>query len=235
MLGHYLRNTASLMLAITGLLVFSVFHQKFLKKAVFTQVDSYLRENNILYDYQSGFGNSFSTDTCLIHLTDYIQNQVYKANYTGLILLDLQKAFDTFDHDILCRKLGAMGIDSVEWFRSYLSGRKQIVHVKKVDFDPLQISCGVPQDSILGPLLFLCYVNDMVASVDCKLLLYADDSALLVSDKNPKCVADKLSKELESCRQWLVDNKLSLHLVRLNVFCLTQKTNLRKSTFFSDM
>ena len=84
--------------------------------------------------------------------------------------------------------------------------------MNKVDSDPLQISCGVPQGSILGPLLFLCYVNDMVASVDCKLLLYADDSALLVSDKNPQCVADKLSKELESCRQWLVDNKLSLHI-----------------------
>ena len=102
------------MLAITGLLVFSVFHQKFLKKLFLPRFDSYLRENNILYDYQSGFRNSFSTDTCLIHLTDYIQNQVSKGKYTGLILLDLQKAFDTVDHDILCRKLGAMGIDSVE-------------------------------------------------------------------------------------------------------------------------
>ena len=75
----------------------------------------------------TGFRNSFSTDTCLIHLTDNIKNQISKGNYTGLILLDLQMAFDTVAHDILCRKLGAMGIDSVEWFRSYLSGRKQIV------------------------------------------------------------------------------------------------------------
>ena len=168
----------------------------------------------------------------MIHLTDYIQNQVSKGNYTGLILLDLQKAFDTVDHDILCRKLGAMGIDYVEWFRSYLSGRKQIVHVNKVDSDPLQISCGVPQGRILGPLLFLCYVNDMVASVDCKLLLYVDDSALLVSDKIPQSVADKLSKEVESCRQWLVDNKLSLHLGKTDMFCLAQKNNLKKSTIF---
>ena len=124
---------------------------KILEKAVFVQVDSYLRENNILYGYQSGFRNSFSTDTCLIHLTDYIKNQTSNGNYTGLVLLDLQKAFDTVDHDILCRKLGAMGIDSVEWFRSYLSGRKQIVHVNRVDSDPLPISCGVPQGSILGP------------------------------------------------------------------------------------
>ena len=65
---------------------------------------------------------------------------------------------------------------------------------------------------ILGPLLFLCYVNDMPISVQCKLLLYADDSALLVSDKNPLGIGISLSKELESCRQWLIDNKLSLHL-----------------------
>ena len=81
-----------------------------------------------------------------------------------------------------------------------------------VTVDPLKFPAGFLRAVSWGPLLFLCYVNDMVASVDCKLLLYADDSALLVSDKNPQCVADKLSKELESCRQWLVDNKLSLHL-----------------------
>ena len=206
---------------------------KILEKAVFTQVDSYLREHNILYSHQSGFRKSFSTDTCLIHLTDYIQNQVSKGNYTGLVLLDLQKAFDTVDHVILCRKLKAMGIDSVEWFRSYLSGRKQIVHVNKVDSDPLQISCGVPQGSILGPLLFLCYVNDMAASVDCKLLLYADDSALLVSDKNPQCVADKLSTELESCRQWLVDNKLSLHLGKTECVLFGSKHQLKKVQSFT--
>ena len=127
-----------------------------------------------------------------------------------------------------------MGIDFMEWFRSYLSGRKQIVHVNKVDSDPIQISCGVPQGSILGPLLFLCYVNDMVASVDCKLLLYADDSALLVSDKIPQYVADKPSKELESCRQWLVDNKLSLHLGKTEyvLFGSKKNNNLKKSTLF---
>ena len=73
-------------------------------------------------------------------------------------------------------------------------------------------SCGVPQGSIVGPLLFLCYVNDMSSSVICNLLLYADDSALFTSGKDPKVISETVSKELESCRQWLIDNKLSLHL-----------------------
>ena len=81
-------------------------------------------------------------------------------------------------------------MSSVEWFRSYLCDRTQIVNVNQVDSAPLNISCGVPQGSILGPLLFLCYVNDMPISVDCKVPLYADDSALWVSGKDPKMVAD---------------------------------------------
>ena len=79
------------------------------------------------------------------------------------------------------KKLEALGVSSVDWFRSYLCGRTQIVNANQVDSAPRDISCGVPQGSILGPILFLCFVNDMLISVDCKFLLYVDDSALLVS------------------------------------------------------
>ena len=99
-----------------------------------------------------------------------------------MILLDIQKAFDSVDHQILCNKLSAMGIQSTAWFHSYLSDRKQIVHINGVESDPLANTCGVPQGSILGPLLFLCYVNDMPNSVNCLMLQYADDSALIFSD-----------------------------------------------------
>ena len=88
------------------------------------------------------------------------------------------------------------------------------------------ITCGVPQGSILGPLLFLCYVNDMPISIKCKLLLYADDSALLVSGSDPKTIADKLSEELESCRKWLMDNKLSLHLGKTEAISFGSKRKL---------
>ena len=187
---------------------------KILEKAVYNQLEEYLSEKNLIYSLQSGFRGSYSTDTCLIYLTDYIRSQMAAGKYTGMVLLDLQKAFDTVDHEILCSKLQAMGIhfDSVKWFKSYLSNRQQVVSVNQVESKPMDVTCGVPQGSILGPLLFLCYVNDMPTSVNCNLLLYADDSALFTSHKDPKIISDVLSRELESCRQWLIDNKLSLHL-----------------------
>ena len=78
----------------------------------------------------------------------------------------------------------------------------------------MSISCGVPQGSILGPVLFLCYVNDMQISIDsdCQLLLYADENVILFSHKNPEIISQKLCLQLESCPKWLVDDKLSLHL-----------------------
>ena len=147
-----------------------------------------------------------------------------------MILLNIQKAFDTVDHLILCDKLRAMGVCSVDWFKSYLSGRNQFVQVNDTYSNSSPITCGVPQGSILGPLLFLCYVNDMEISIspECKLLLYADDSAILFSHKNPEVISRKLSSELQSCSKWLVDNKLSLHLGKTECILFGSRIKLRK-------
>ena len=192
-------------------------------------MEKYLTENNILYNLQSGFRGSYSTDTCLVYLTDYIRFHISKGYFTGMVLLDLQKAFDTVDHEILCEKLKALGMQdkSVDWFKSYLTNRHQIVNVNQTASVPMKISCGVPQGSILGPLLFLCYVNDMPISVSCNLILYADDSVLFISGKDPDCISKILSQELESCRQWLIDNKLSLHLGKTETILFGSKRKLK--------
>ena len=149
-----------------------------------------------------------------------------------MVILDIQKAFDTVDHSILCKKLELMGIGCVQWFKSYLNNRKQIVSVNNASSNSGIVTCGVPQGSILGPLLFLCYINDMPLSVKCKLFLYADDSTLLVRGKQPNLIAQALSENLDMCRGWLIDNKLSLHLGKTESILFGTKRKLKDVTNF---
>ena len=99
---------------------------KILEKVVYKQLESYLVKNNLLYELQSGFRSAYSTDTCLIHLFDHIKSQTSKGLFTGMVMIDLQKAFDTVDHQILCNKLQAMGVSNIKWFESYLTGRQTV-------------------------------------------------------------------------------------------------------------
>ena len=172
----------------------------FFEKVVYDQLNTYLTDHQLLYEYQSGFRSSNSTDTCLIHRTDYIQSEQDKGNLIGMVLLDLQKKFDTVDHTILLGKLQALGIQesALKWFKAYLENSQQSVDIGRIRSAPTSVTCGVPQGSILGPLLCLGYINDMPAAVKCKLILYADDSALLVAGKNCAIIQQRLSSELES-------------------------------------
>lgn len=206
---------------------------KLLEKTAHDQLSNYLINNKLIYKFQSGFRESHSTDTGLIYLSDLLKINISKGKYTGLLLLDLQKAFDTVDHMILCEKLKAMGVGSVEWFYSYLTGRKQVVDINGHVSDPCDIRYGVPQGSILGPLLFLCYINDMSTSVSCQLLLYADDSILMVSHEDAQVVSKELGKELESCNKWMTDNKLSLHLGKTETMIVGSKSKLKRVNDFT--
>lgn len=115
-----------------------------------------------------------------------------KGNDTGMVMLHLQKAFDTVDHGILLMKLKRVGLKSpaVNWFKSYLANRKQVCKVGEALSTIIEVTCGVPQGSMLGPLLFLIYVNDMLEAVTSKIMLYADDSTLLVSGKNTRVIQE---------------------------------------------
>ena len=205
---------------------------KVFERVIYDQFDAYLTEKKLLYKFQSGFRRDFSTDTCLIHLSDYIRFQMDKGNFVGMVLLDLQKAFDTVDHDILLMKLELLGLssDAIRWFRSYVSGRQQLVDVSGTFSSQANISCGVPQGSVLGPLLFLIYVNDMSAVVKHKLLLYADDAAILVSGTNIEQVQSLLSGELEMVSEWLIGNKLSLHLGKTESILFGSKSRLKSQS-----
>ena len=204
---------------------------KIFERVIYDQVEGYLNDKNLLYGYQSGFRRGFSTDTCLTHLSDFIRFKMDEGQMVGMVLLDLQKAFDTVNHRILLMKLEAIGLhkDAVRWFQSYLSDRHQIVDVSGTLSSEASITCGVPQGSILGPLLFLIYVNDMAAVVKNKILLYADDTGILVAGKRISEIESILSNDLELISEWLVDNKLSLHLGKTESILFGSKPKLRSN------
>ena len=129
-----------------------------------------------------------------------------------MILIDLQKAFYTIDHEIFLMKLECMGFgrSTILWFKCYLDNRTFRGKIEDEYSNPGKLKCGVPQGSILGPLIFLIYVNDMPQSLDCDLLLYADDTCLGFTDKNIKTKSN-LNKNFNSLCDWFVENKLSIH------------------------
>ena len=131
---------------------------------------------------------------------------------TGVILINLQKAFDKIDHDILLQKLYAIGFskNSVNWFRSYLINRTFLVNLGNAFSQPACVSSGVPQGSILGPLLFLIYINDMSQAVKCNLFLYADDTCLVCQRKDVNEIEKQLNKDFENNCDWVVDIKVSI-------------------------
>ena len=149
---------------------------------------------------------------------------------TGMVMIDLRKAFDTSDHHILLRKLDCMGIGP-DWFWSYLSGWRQCVKVGDTISPFLDVTCGVPQGSILGPTLFLCYINDMSVALKCRLALYADNSALIASGPDSNTVADFLSEQLAQCSAWLVDNRLSLHVGKTECILFGSSRRLKGRDF----
>ena len=154
---------------------------KFLKRVIHNQTNAFLKGNNLLYNYQSGFRTNHSTNQCLSRLTGKILKGIDEGLLTGMILIDLKKAFNTINHEILFKKLKAKGFSEwcITWFQSYLSKRIFFISIENQLSDYGGISCGVPQGLILGPILFLIYVNVMPQAVDSNLLLYADDSCLM--------------------------------------------------------
>ena len=186
---------------------------KVIKKVIHDQTSTFLNSKKLLYTYQSGFRKKHSTDFCLSYLNGKILKGFDKGLMTGMILIDLQKTFDTIDHDVLLQKLYAVGFwkHTVNWFQSYLSNRSFLVNLENSFSQPASVSCGVPQGSILGPLLFLIYVNDMSQAAKCDLFLYADDTCLVCQHKDINKIENQLNEDFSNICDWFVDNKLSIH------------------------
>ena len=180
---------------------------------------AFLESHKILYKNQFGFRKNYSTNYTLMQITEKIKESVDKQNYACGIFIDLRKAFDTVNHEILLMKLEHYGIrgNMLNWFRSYLTGRQQCVCVNGTSSSYLDINCGVPQGSVLGPLLFLLYINDLPnISKILDFFLFADDTNIFYKSKSLLKLQIKLNKELRKLYLWLNINRLSLNIDKTN-------------------
>ena len=186
---------------------------KFIERIVHDQTEEFLTKNKLLHRFESGFRKNYSTNTCLGHLTDKITTGFEKGLFTGMILNDLQKAFDTIDHQILLKKMKYLGFskNTITWFKSYLYEPEFKISINTSYSSPSNLLCGVPQGSILGPLLFLLYINDLPQAVVSDSLLYADDTCIVFQHKSEIEIEKQLIRDFSSLCDWFVDNKLSIH------------------------
>ena len=176
---------------------------KVLEKLVYGQLYHYLNDNKLLSSCQSGFRSLHSTITALLEATNSWSVNIDNGFLNGVVFIDLKKAFDTIDHEIILRKMSYFGADqeSITWFQSYLSNRTQRCNVNGRLSTPRTITCGVPQGSILGPLLFLMYINDLPNCLrEASQRMFADDTNTRSSEKlTLGCLWYALHKELQRC------------------------------------
>ena len=204
------------------------------EKLVFDQLYQYMKENGMFSGDQSGFLRLFSTVTCLLKNTDDWYNGLDLGRFVGLVFIDLKKAFDTVDHEILCQKLAHYGIHHRElsWFKSYLSGRKQFCRINGVDSEIGDLETGVPQGSCLGPLLFLIYINDLPQAIqDSVVSMYADDTSLCYQSSDMTQLSEAINNDLKILDTWLQGNKLTLNVAKTHsmLLCTKQKRKILKS------
>ena len=210
---------------------------KILEKHFHKHLYSYFNENNLMCETQSGFRPNHSCSTCLINIVEYCHNQLNNDNVIGFIALDFRKAFDVLNHVILCEKLKLYGCNdnTVKWFRSYLNNRTQKVTVNNHLSSLCVLSHGVPQGSILGPLLFLIFINDLVLHCQySNVHKYADDTSLCAAGKTVADVNDSLSQDLLSIEKWCKSNKFVLNANKCSamLICTSQKRrNLNVNDF----
>ena len=188
--------------------------ENILGKLMYNRIYKFFSDNNLIYSLQFGFRQKYSTVHALISLTDTIRKNLDEGNIGCGIFVDLQKAFDTVKHDILLSKLEHYGVRDLanEWFKSYLSNRKQYLSINDYHSNLADVKFGVPQVSLLGPLLFLIYINDLSQALKfCKVHHFADDTNLIHFSKSVNRLNKHVNLNLKNLTYWLNASKIALN------------------------
>ena len=183
-----------------------------LEKCIYDQLYHYQKRNQLLYEYQFGFGENLSTELAINQIYEDFVRGAESKEITCSVFLDLKKAFDTVDHNILIKKLNCFGVRGLplKFLSSYLTNRQQYTVVHQAESSVKSVSCGVPQGTTLGPLLFLIYINDLPNACNLRIRLFADDASLTMSNKSKSLLENHMNNELIKVDKWLKTNKLSL-------------------------
>ena len=206
---------------------------KIFEKIVFNQLYNYFSEQNLFFMSQYGFRRDHSTEFATLELTNRIHEHLNNGLNPITVYMDLSKAFDTINHKILLTKLKHYGIANTEiqWFTNYLTNRFQYVTHNNIKSSLKEITTGVPQGSILGPLLFIIYINDLPSVTDLNIIQYADDTCLLIPFKHTlnqnklQSASNQINNKLNTIHKWLAANKLSLNInkTKCTIFHYKQK------------
>ena len=193
----------------------------------------YLNDYKLLHTKQSGFRVEHSTESALLLMIDSWLKAVNERKVVGTVMVDFRKAFDLVDHDILLKepKLYKCDENSYSWFHSYLLGRTQQVSIRNSLSESEMVSCGVPQGSILGPLFFLIFINDLPLSLETSITsvnLYADDTTIYDVQPNKEKLEGNLQKSLTLLDKWCKENGLLLNTDKTKVMLISSRQNGRK-------
>ena len=187
---------------------------KILEKIVALKLTNHLQVNDLLYKHQYGFLRGKSTEHNLIHVVNYIANSLNNGKYCIGLFLDLKKAFDVCDHSILLKKLKKFGVknEAYNWFRSYLTNRVQKVDIAGQISSPKVINISVLQGTTLGPILFLCYINNIFYATNLATYLFADDTSCLAEHSNLNELISFINEELHKLANWFKSNKMAVNV-----------------------